>query len=162
MASQALATLDDLENYGPRSATFGDIDDPTKTKGLLAASSIAASYMKKRFSFPLVQWGEDLRKVVCDIATYFLMTSRGFAPNAGLDNVIIQNYRDATGEQGKLGWLNLVALGRVEPDDIIDASSDLEEAAPLVDSDEARDWDFGMSGGSSSSSGGCCGSGDTF
>ncbi len=132
MASQQLATIADLEALSLPAAAYSDATDDVKNRALVAASSLAASYLKKRFAFPLVQWGDDLKLCVACIAAYFLMKRRGFNPQAGADAIIVTGYRDQVGEPGKPGWLDRVSRGDCEPDDIIDSTPEVEEASPLV------------------------------
>lgn len=150
MSTQRLATVTDLDALGiPDSAFPDEITTAIKNAALDAASSVVASYMKKRFTFPLIAWGQDVRLATVSIAVYRLMSRRGFNPQSGLDSIVITNYRDQIGEPGKLGWLDRVARGDVEPDDLQDSTGDVDEASPLMDAEEVQGWQESTSAESS-------------
>jgi phage gp36-like protein len=113
------ATLSDLFNLGaPESAFRGqsnsalDFTDAELEAGLEAACGHVDSYLAKRFTLPLVRAGSAIRRAVCIIAAYDLLTGRGFNPaNQGDDSSQIDK-RYASTEK----WLALVADGTVTPD----------------------------------------------
>lgn len=145
MASQQYVTIAELENLALPADAFAGASDPLKNSALKAASALASSHLKKRYGLPLVQWGDDLKLCVASIAAYFLMKRRGFNPQSGADAIIVTGYRDQIGEPGRKGWLERVASGDCELDDVIDTTASIEEASPLVDSNTAQ-FDRGMFG----------------
>jgi phage gp36-like protein len=110
------------------------------------ASSTANSYLRKRYTLPLVAWDDDLRRVVVKIAVYDLMCIRGFRPGSETDAAIVKNHDDA------ILWLKAVAKSEIEPS-ITDSSADLDEGGPLASAEELTDFSFYTG---SSEDEGCC------
>lgn len=98
------------------------------------ASRFADSYFVKRYPVPLVTYGEDVKRIIIDIAQYDLMAYRGFRPGSGADEIIVKRRDDA------LDWLKLVARKEVEPTSVTEATPEI--AAPLSSSDNVVSWDF--------------------
>jgi phage gp36-like protein len=117
-------------------STFADVGAPTITAALVWASSVANSYLGKRFTLPITVWGEDLKVAVASIAAFRLMKRRGFSPHGGSDEVIIKAHDDA------IVWLRDVAKGLVMPDAIVDSTPDLDEEGTLAASDDSVSWRF--------------------
>lgn len=106
----------------------------TRDTARKAASDKASSYIKKRFTLPLLAWGEDMKRAVAHLASYDLMSYRGLDPASESGVLIIKRYDDA------VLWLRDVAKGVVEPTDILDSTAEVDEQAPLVSSDTAAGW----------------------
>lgn len=96
---------------------------------LLEASELADGYLRQQFELPLVRWGSDLVRKVCDVAAYYLVCSRGFNPE--VDGHFLANYELA------VKWMEQVAKATISPD-VVDGSTGAEPgrqadaAAPLV------------------------------
>lgn len=131
------ASLSDLTTLGLPAAALTGIDDATRTAALVAASAAADSYFNKRFTLPLVTWGADITRAVVAIASWDLLSRRGFNPSSGADVAIRQRYDDA------VGWLRDVARGLVEPAGLVDTTAPVLEGAPLVESDARQAWAIG-------------------
>lgn len=63
-----------------RSTITSELSDDEMVYSLVSASSIADSYLKRRYILPLKSWSFDLIQVVCDIAAYNLLKRRGWNP----------------------------------------------------------------------------------
>lgn len=116
-----LLPAEGLDGLGGTSTVQGALD--------IAAGRVN-SFLKKRYSLPLVSWGEDLEYAEMCLAQYQLIARRGFNPQSQSD----VNAKDQSKEA--LDWLKLVANGDVEPNDIVDATPNLDEAGTLSSESE--------------------------
>src|SRR5688500_7132985 len=130
------ATEAELFDLGVPSDAFASLPSAVLVSALVWASSVANSYLKKRYELPLLSYGEDLRSAVVDIAKWRLIKRRGFNPNSGQDAVIADAYKDA------IAWLGLIARGDCELDGVVDSTESVDEAGPLVSSGNAESWNF--------------------
>lgn len=120
------ATTTDLARFGAPAAALAAFDGTAQTAALVAASSVADGYLAQRFALPLTAWGDDLRKHVCWIAAYDLISGRGFREDAlGADTL------DARYDRA-LSWLKSVSSGSVEPQGVTDATPGVRETAGVV------------------------------
>lgn len=128
MATQVLATPADFVIYG---ISGGEVNsaDPELPRYLSAASSKAAGILRKRYSFPLSGWGDDLRCYVCQLAAYSYRQAKGYKIQAGERDTIRDNYNDA------LENLRAIANGRADLDGVVDATPDEDEGWGYVASD---------------------------
>ena len=78
-------------------------------RGLEAASGLMDSYLRARYTLPIQRWGLELTHVCAGIASYTLMTSKGFDPNLSADEQLRLRYEDA------MAWLRQVRKGEVDP-----------------------------------------------
>jgi phage gp36-like protein len=129
----AYATLLDLAQQGLPDPALEEIDDPTKTAALEAASKLADDYIGGAFVLPLSSYGASLTRHVVSIAVYDLLTRRGFNPD-GSDENVRRRYEDA------IRWLERIADGRLKPADIIDSTPDEIESASYVVTRPKRGW----------------------
>jgi phage gp36-like protein len=106
----------DLANLGLVGAALATVTTTTQNAALLAASSVADSYLQSKYDLPLKQWGQDLVRAVAIIAAYDIMTSRGYNPMAGSDTNIRQRYLDT------LAWLQEVSQGKQTPAYVVDST----------------------------------------
>ncbi len=133
--SDPLAELSDLERMGLPSAWLATIQTVTQELALSAASDLALSYLARRYTLPIVSWGNDVRRAVCHIASWDLACRKGFDPESAHDVAIRLRYTDA------IKWLEGVASGAVIPSPIEDSStSTLDPSGPFLTSDCARGW----------------------
>lgn len=133
-----LATAAEFDSFQLPSEALKDIPTPVKDRALQWASRKALSYVAKRKVLPLVTWGDDLKAAVCELAGYYLVSRRGFAPNSGANEVIRESYEDA------IAWLSDVSRGIAELVDCVDSSQDqtTDIAGPLVASDPIVNWNY--------------------
>jgi phage gp36-like protein len=103
----------DLLKYGMNQQVLSApaISDPAvQNAQLLAASQVADSYLRQQFQLPLNQWGSELVKYVCWLASYGLICVRGYRPDAPGDQVFKEN------DDAARAWLRDVARGLATPD----------------------------------------------
>lgn len=129
----AYATTTDLTRLGLPSDALVDVTSEAQEAALAAASALADSYLRSRYRLPLTAWSDELTRVVCVIAAWDLLTTRGFDPSGSADEAIRQRYEDA------IGWLKDVSRSVVTPD-VTDSSVAQRSAAPAVYSRTARGW----------------------
>lgn len=127
----AYATRDDLARLGLPQAVISAIPLTDQDAALEAASDLADSYLRARYTLPLLSWQDDLRRAVCHIAAYDLLVRRGFNPT-GADEQVRLRYEDA------IRWLERVAQGLLSPD-IVDSSVD-DLAGPVGYTRPRRGW----------------------
>jgi phage gp36-like protein len=133
--TQALATLSDLATLpGVPAAALATISTPVKQAALDAASERALGMIGGRFKRPLVSWEQDLRHVVCQLATYWLLVDRGFNPVAGGDPNIRLMFQDA------LSWLTQVARQEISPNIVGAADQSPGFDNPRIISQPSQGW----------------------
>lgn len=102
----AYATRTDLTRFGLPTAALSGVADATQDAALEAASDVADSYMRSRYALPLTGYGDDLKRAVCHIAAWDLLTTRGYDPNRGGDEAVKLRHDSA------MKWLSDVSAGR--------------------------------------------------
>ena len=110
------ATTTDLTRLGLPSTALSGVATAAQEDALDAASALADGYIGSRFGLPLSAWGDALRGVVCRLAAYDLMVTRGYAPEAGRDDQLRYRYEDS------MRWLRDVAGGVVALQGVTDAT----------------------------------------
>jgi phage gp36-like protein len=102
----AYATRADLYRLGIKQAALTNVSTDDQDAALEAASDVADSYLRSRYVLPLTSWGDDLKRAVCGIAAWDLLSTRGIAPN--------NNGNDATKDKSAaaVAWLKDVSAGR--------------------------------------------------
>lgn len=131
----AYAVLADLSLYGANAATFSGIASPVQQAALDAACAEADGYLRSRYprtELPLTTFGKDLTIAVVRIATFELVSVRGFNQNSGSDQVIVKRADDAR------AWLKSIARGEVSLDLSPDPAT--SPGAPRVISNKTRGW----------------------
>lgn len=129
------ATPADLAVFGVASAALSGFTDDQKQAAINAASSVADGYLRSRFQLPLTGTPTtDLTRAVCAIAVFDLLTTGGFNPEVGSDDVLRTRYKDA------ISWLRDIADGRVTPLLSDSSASSPTPRAPLVLSQPSRGW----------------------
>jgi phage gp36-like protein len=116
------ATQDALYRLGLPEKALRGVPQPTINNALEAASRLADSYLRARYTLPLTAWDEALTWAVAAIAAYDLMAVRGYDPARGADEVLRLRYEDA------IRWLERVAAGVVSPE-MQDSTPDVREGA---------------------------------
>lgn len=94
---QSYATIEDLQDAGlPPAALEGGPSFSKQLKALMMASRQADTYLRNRYTLPLsCPIDPALVNAVVQIASWRLMSRRGFNPSTGLDVAIRQGYEDA-------------------------------------------------------------------
>lgn len=128
-------TIAELSTYGANAATFTSTSTPDKQAAIDAASSEADGYLRARYpraELPLTTYDADLKAAVAKIATFEIVSKRGYNPNAGSDQVIVKRADDAR------AWLKALARGEVSLVVAIDPVGTAEQ--PRVISKDLRGW----------------------
>lgn len=111
------ATTTDLTSLGLIGGALATVSATIQNAVLLAASGVADASLGSRYILPLTSWGTDLVRAVAIIASYDLLTSRGFAMTQGSDENIRKRYLDA------LEWLDEVSKGTQSASHVVDSST---------------------------------------
>lgn len=133
----AYATRTDLTRFGLPSGALAGVADATQDAALEAASDVADSYMRSRYTLPLSGYGDDLKRAVCAVAAWDLLTTRGYDPNAGGDEAVKLRHDAA------MKWLADVSAGRAHVSGGNTTPAPTRHArasSPRVDSDRTRGW----------------------
>jgi len=133
----AYATRTDLTRFGLPSSALTGVADATQDAALEAASDVADSYMRSRYELPLTGYGDDLKRAVCGLAAWDLLTTRGYDPNSGGDEAVKLRHDAA------LAWLKDVAAGRAHVSGGLTTPGPTRHAragAPSVTSSRLRGW----------------------
>jgi phage gp36-like protein len=115
VAHVTYAKVRDLTTLGIATKALQTVSVHDKVESLLAASAIADRYLCRQFTLPLASWGDDLRRMVAQIAVYDLMAVRGFQPQ-GVDELIVKRYDDA------IAALREMAAGKACMPDVVDTT----------------------------------------
>ena len=137
------ATEADFENFGVGPTLLEDqgITPEMVSRDLEAASRVADGYLSNRdgypFTLPLLAVGTDVAMYVSWIAAYLLLSSVGYAPENGADNIYDSRYKDA------IKWFEGVRDGDISLHGTVGttpAPPDVNEAArrPVVISGTSR------------------------
>lgn len=121
-----------LSNYMP-AATVNLATLTQQQQACLDASEQADSYMRGRYSLPLVSWGSDVTRYTAYIACFLLLSGAiGYAPQAGSDENVTKNYYSAVGwpDRPGSGWFPGVQRQAIQPDVTV---------APAVGNDPVHD-----------------------
>jgi len=114
----------------------------------LDATEEADSYIRGRYTLPLLAWGNDLRRMTAYIAVYLLMMGPiGGAATSGPanpDTNITTNYYRAVGwpDRPGTGWFPGVQRQAIQPDvtPTIPVGQDATHDAPQVSCEPPRGW----------------------
>ena len=107
-----------LLNYIP-AATLNLATMVQQLQACLDATDEADSYLRGRYTLPLLDWGTDVTRYTAYIAIFLLMGGPiGVAPQAGSDDNFKTNYWRAVGMPDKpgTGWFPGIALQKINPD----------------------------------------------
>lgn len=96
MSSQSYATLDDLRSAGLPPGALDRVALTDQQAALVRASRFADMHLADRYTMPLTApYDPALVDLVCQVASYRLLTLRGFNPNGAIDASIRMAYDDA-------------------------------------------------------------------
>lgn len=141
------ATETDFSLLGLPNEALYNVDTFVIDAALAAASRTVDSYLAKRYPVPLATWGDDITRIVVDLAQYDILARRGFRPGSGADEIVVKRREDA------IEWLKLVSKKVVEPTNITEAAPEI--ASPLASTAPPTNWRFNTR--SNRGEGGCCG-----
>lgn len=126
-----------LTRLGLPAAALTGVATATQEDALDAASVYADSYLRSRYVVPFTVWGDDLRMCVAAIAAETLLTTRGYSPSAGRDDVV-----SARADRAR-AWLRDVSSGRAHVSGgatTPDSTRHARASAPRVSSSTLRGW----------------------
>jgi phage gp36-like protein len=127
------ATIEELYTYGAPAVAFGSLPSDVLTNALTAASSLADGFLRSRYAMPLTAWGSDLKQAVCKIATYEVLSVRGYNPAAGADVNLLNRHLEA------MAWLKGVSRGEIHLD-VTPALATPSQGSAVVVSASRRGW----------------------
>lgn len=133
-AHQLYCEPSDITTHGIPKAAVANVTMEQLAEKCLSASDEAAGYLASAYELPLTRWDSATRKHVARMATYELMSSRGYKADSGKDDQIRQGYDDA------LKWFNRIASGGLRPVGIVDTVPEVNEAEVWVASGPRRGW----------------------
>lgn len=129
----AYLTRDEFFSQTIPGDAYTGLDAAQIDTALTWASSQADSYLRKRYTLPLVRWGDDLRSAVGELAQFKLLGRRGVRPGSGNNELARDRYTDA------LDWFDKVARGLVQID-CTDSTPDVDEEGSLTASQPPMSW----------------------
>lgn len=103
------ATVSELYVYGAPEKSFGQLSTLQKEGALESASREVDTYLRARYSLPLSAWDNSITEATCRIASYNLLSIRGYNPASGSD-VNIKDRRDQA-----IAWLVKVEKQQAHP-----------------------------------------------
>ena len=140
------AGISDLERVGMPSKAIQNLAPSMLDDALQHASALIDSYLRARYTLPLVHpYADEIVRCTAIIATYDAMTRRGYNP-AGPDEHFRLRYEDC------IRWLEALAAGRVSLAATADATPTVNEGggqvysagfprtAGEVEANEERGW----------------------
>jgi len=116
-----------------RSSLTSDITEDEMIFALVAASSLANGYLKRRYLLPITQWSYDLVQVVCDIAAYNIAKRQGFNPEV-YDANWVNKYNAG------IKWLEDVGNRREHPVIVSGGEPQAPTASTQGTQDDIRGW----------------------
>ena len=133
-----------LSQYLP-AATLNLATSAQQSQACIDATEEADSYIRGRYSLPLLAWGNDLSRYTGYIAVYLLMSGPiGWAPQAGTDDNITTNYYRAVGWPVRpgTGWFPGIQRQSIQPDltPSVATGADAVHDLPQVSSNAPRGW----------------------
>lgn len=104
------ASLENLYSLGAPESAFDGVSTDAQETGLVAACDMVDSYLRERFTLPLVAYGADLTRAVCIIAAYDLLAGRGYNSQPGSDSAQAEVRYEKV-----IQWLRDISRGDVTP-----------------------------------------------
>ncbi len=110
-------TRANLAQYLP-AAVLALASNAQQDQACIDATQEADSYLRGRYSLPLLAWGTDITRYTSWIACYLLAQLIGFAPQAGSDKLIVERYYSAVGwpDRAGTGWFPGIQRQAIHPD----------------------------------------------
>ena len=130
---EAHVTYADPDDTNLPSATIQVEADDVVAEKFLKASDEAEGYLGAGFTLPLIEWSQDLREHVANMADFAILKKRGFDVE-GQDEIVRMGRKDA------IAWLSKVATGAIKPPGILDSDAGTLETGAHVSSQIKRGW----------------------
>lgn len=89
------AQLADLYRFGAPATAFGNISTGDQQAALDEASGRVDEFLAARYPLPLISWPTSITEYTCRIATWNLLSARGYNPTMGGDSNIKDRYDNA-------------------------------------------------------------------
>jgi phage gp36-like protein len=119
-------TAQELLDQGVPAAGLSGLTNAQLVDAIAWASDEIDGYIAKRFALPLIApYAGDLKRRCAIIASFYLLTTRGFRVTGELNEMISKLYDDA------LKWLLSVSKGDISPT-WIDSTPQLDEEGSLT------------------------------
>jgi phage gp36-like protein len=104
-------SLEDLGRFGTSEDALEPIPLETQGKAITAASRFIDSYLRTKFTLPLLAVGQDLARACAIIAVWdIIYGSRGAQPGEGEKPILQVRYDQI------IKWLEMIAQGTVTPE----------------------------------------------
>jgi phage gp36-like protein len=140
----------DLTQYIPAS-TLALLSAPEQLQACVDATQEADSYMRGRYSMPLLAWGSDVKRYTAWIAVFLIMAKVGLQPRDTANDAITRNYYAAVGwpDRPGSGWFPGVQRQAIHPDvtPSIIPGQDPGHDIPRVTTSQTRGWQQFSRGG---------------
>lgn len=134
------ATLADLYRYGAPASAFSTLSDSDRQAGLDEASAKIDEYLAARYPLPLISWPASIIEYACRIATYNLLSARGYNPAAAGDDNILKRHDWA------IAQLTLIQKQMLHPAVVAQPAQDTVYAQPTVSTFSVIDVGTGCTG----------------
>lgn len=135
------AIPEDMHALGLPAEALEGVADDVIARQLIANTDLVAGYINASHEAPLTAWGDDIRRAVA------ILTARdGLQVIGSRPDEFDEGFRLAVHEMvgdpstSRMGWLELVAAGKLTPVGIVDATPDTYEGGGFVESEAPRGW----------------------
>lgn len=105
----AYATTTDLTNAGLPAQSIQPLTAAQISAALQGASDFADTFLRARYTLPLLSWDSSLTEAVAKIAALRLLRIRGYSPTSTADQRFQQGHDEA------VAWLNMVQRQQAHP-----------------------------------------------
>lgn len=122
------AKLADLAALGVNARVLESFTKPEQDRAIAEASDTIDSYLRARFTLPLLSFGTDIVGCCAVLAAYSLLSARGYNPDTPGDGNFRERYLD------RIRWLEMISKGQAVPNVTDSAPS----AGPGVPSSRSR------------------------
>lgn len=126
-------TYQELQDQGVPPEGLSGLSAAQMNDAIAWASDEIDGYLSKRFTLPLATVSNDIKRRCVIIASYYLLTRRGFRIGGELNDLIIKLYDDA------VLWLLRVSRGDITPQ-CVDATPAVDEEGSLTASAPSVSW----------------------
>ena len=134
MADVVYADRTDFARFGVQASATRNVPDASIDAALQAASAVLDSKFRARYSLPLLEWDMSIRIACCRIAALYVMGTRGYSQDAGLD-VQIKELHDWA-----IDWADGVERQRTHPHVVETPVATPRYEFPQISSGAKRGW----------------------
>ncbi len=126
-------TYQELQDQGVPPEGLSGLTATQLNDAIAWASDEIDGYLAKRFTLPLTVVSSDIKRRCTILASYYLLTRRGFRHGGELNELIVKLYDDA------VEWLLRVSRGDITPQ-CVDSTPQVDEEGSLVASAPRVSW----------------------